>query len=111
MGLTEVRHSELFLKLLVSCAKNQRKALLETATKAQNHALCEFILNVASGVTELDEDIVEKLKKHRQTIRAWSDRRLGRVAKTSSFIRHQTLIPLLLSDIDNILSDGIERVK
>jgi hypothetical protein len=107
MGLNEVRCSKSFLKLLASCAKIQRKALLETASKEQYYALCEVILNVASGVTELDDAIVEKLKKHRQTIRTWSDRRLGSVAKTVSFVRHQTLIPLLLSDVDKILSDHI----
>jgi hypothetical protein len=105
MGLNDVRQSRAFLILLALSQDRQRRALLETASKVQYLALCEVVLNILNGASELTEVVVEKLNRNRRTIRDWADKKVGRVTKTHSYIRHQQLLPLLLADIKSILAD------
>lgn len=57
------------LKALRDCNKEQRLALLKTADKKLVNYICECALNVLKGVVSLKNNNLQKLKKHKQTLR------------------------------------------
>jgi hypothetical protein len=105
MGLESVRIHKHYLILLSTCGVRQRKVLIETISKIQYEALCELILNILNGASILNQDTIDKLQRSRGIVRDWADRRIKKSVKLASFLRHQKLIPLLLTDIEKLLTE------
>ena len=57
------------LKVLVTCNKNMRKALLQNADKELILTICECILNCLNGNIKLSEKCVEKISKYKKLLR------------------------------------------
>jgi hypothetical protein len=105
MGLEVVKESKHFLILLSTCEVRQRKAIIQSISKTQFLALCELILNILNGTSVLRKDTIDRLQRSRGIVRDWADRRISKSTKLSSFLRHQKLIPLLLFNIEKVLSE------
>jgi hypothetical protein len=105
MGLEAVRASKHFLILLSTCETRQRKVLIETISKTQYLALCELILNILNGASVLSKHTIDQLQRSRGILRDWADRRIKKNVKIISLLRHQKLIPLVLTDVETVLSE------
>jgi hypothetical protein len=89
----------------VAPKSDQYRLLLQSISKEQFIVLCEYILNVVNGNVQLSESVIAKLQRSKETIRNWSDCRVGRKAKMESFITHQRLLPVLLEGVDRLTEE------
>lgn len=72
-----VQHFD-YLRLLAKNANKpaHRKALVSIANRGQLRAVCECIENVLAGNIPVSSAQLQKLKRHRNTLRKLADRRL-----------------------------------
>ena len=66
-----------FLELLQATSVKQRKALLNTLTKDQFHALCEVIINVYKGNVPVSNYYVKKLFPFKRSIQMVADKHVS----------------------------------
>ena len=71
----------------------QRKALLQTLTKDQFHALCEVIINAYKGNVLVSDYYVKKLFSFKRNIQMLADKRVPQPQEKDSCnkTRHHTL--------------------
>lgn len=78
-----------FLSLFASASRQQRKALLQSMTKSQQHTLLEVVFNVAKGTVEVSSWHKTILKRYKRIIRQVIDGQVGE--KKESQLASETL--------------------
>ena len=63
--MNDIDNNKHFLHLLHKTHLFQKRALIDTASLAQINILCEIILNIITGIVELDTELKEKFKRKR----------------------------------------------
>lgn len=85
-----------FLKYVASASPQERKKILEGATREQLTALCEVTLNVAKKNIQVPTCVKDKLCKHHKVIRLISDRKSSLIKKKRALIQKGGFLPVLL---------------
>ena len=88
-------HSD-FLNLLYKTHLQQKRALIDTASLAQIEILCEIILNIVSGIIDLDQETKQKFQRKKAILEVI-------LKKTTSKKRKQLLLKNNLKVIGTFL--------
>jgi len=95
-----------FLQLIyqTSSAK-QRKALVNTITSEQLHALCEVLLNVYRGTIFISPQYVRKFQPYKTLFRTIISRRVSKKRKKKVLLKRHKALPLLLKPFLTTLTE------
>ena len=94
-----------FLELLQTTSIKQRKALLQTLTKDQFHAVCEVILNVYKGNVPVSNYYVKKLFPFKRSIQVIADKRVSPKRKKKILAIKHAIIPWVLKPVLSMLKE------
>ena len=92
-----------FLELLQSTSVKQRKALLQTLTRDQFHALCEVVINVYKGNVPVSNYYVKKLLPFKRSIQLLADKHVCANRKKKIIALKHALIPWVLKPVLSML--------
>jgi hypothetical protein len=98
-----------FLKMLTKAAPPERRNILKNADDEKIKCICEVALNTLKQRVALTEDQYRALRKHKQTLRFLSDRRVSlpkkkkKVSQAGGF-----LLPLLIPVLTTILASVLQ---
>ena len=92
-----------FLELLQSTSVKQRKALLQTLTRDQFHALCEVVINVYKGNVPVSNYYVKKLLPFKRSIQLLADKHVCANRKKKILALKHALIPWVLKPVLSML--------
>ena len=96
-----------FLSLFASASKQQRKALLQSMTKSQQHALLEAVFSVVKGTVEVSAWHKTILKRYKRIIRQVIDAQVGGKKKLSLLVKHSDIFQRIVKiALKHILEDG-----
>ena len=96
-----------FLSLFASASRQQRKALLQSMIKSQQHALLEVVFNVAKGTEEVSSWHKTILKRYKRIIRQVIDGQVGEKKKVSLLVKHSDIFQRIVKiALKQILDDG-----
>lgn len=105
-----VRMQMPFLELLQATSVKQRKALLQTLTKDQFHALCEVIINVYKGSVPVSNYYVKKLFPFKRNIQMLADNHVSPKRKQKILAVKHIIIPWVLKPVLSILKEEPEDI-
>lgn len=105
-----VRMQMPFLELLQATSVKQRKALLQTLTKDQFHALCEVIINVYKGSVPVSNYYVKKLFPFKRSIQMLADNHVSPKRKKRILAVKHIIIPWVLKPVLSILKEEPEDI-
>lgn len=105
-----VRMQMPFLELLQATSVKQRKALLQTLTKDQFHALCEVIINVYKGSVPVSNYYVKKLFPFKRSIQMLADNHVSPKRKKKILAVKHIIIPWVLKPVLSILKEEPEDI-
>lgn len=105
-----VRMQMPFLELLQATSVKQRKALLQTLTKDQFHALCEVIINVYKGSVPVSNYYVKKLFPFKRSIQMLADNHVSPKRKKKILAVKHIIIPWVLKPVLSILKKEPEDI-
>ena len=94
-----------FLELLQATSVKQRKALLNTLTKDQFHALCEVIINVYKGNVPVSNYYVKKLFPFKRSIQMVADKHVSTKRKKKILAVKHAIIPWVLKPVLSMLKE------
>ena len=94
-----------FLELLQATSVKQRKALLNTLTKDQFHALCEVIINVYKGNVPVSNYYVKKLFPFKRSIQMVADKHVSTKRKKKILTVKHAIIPWVLKPVLSMLKE------
>ena len=94
-----------FLELLQTTSIKQRKALLQTLTKDQFHAVCEVILNVYKGNVPVSNYYVKKLFPFKRSIQMIADKRVSPKRKKKILAIKHAIIPWVIKPVLSMLKE------
>ena len=94
-----------FLELLQSTSVKQRKALLQTLTKDQFHALCEIILNVYKGTVPVSDYYVKRLFPFKRSIQMMTNKHVSGKRKKKVLATKHAMLPLVIKPVLSILKE------
>ena len=100
-----VRMQMPFLELLQATSIKQRKALLQTLTKDQFHALCEIIINVYKGNVPVSNYYVKKLFPFKRSIQMMADKRVSPQHKKKILAVKHVIIPWVLKPVLSMMKE------
>lgn len=95
-----------FLELLHSTSDKQRKAIINTITKAQLDILCEIVLNFYRGTFDLNQYQIKKVLPYRRFIETFISKTVGKRVKQRALIRNQRIIPTILLPLLKLKRNG-----
>lgn len=105
-----VRMQMPFLELLQATSVKQRKALLQTLTKDQFHALCEVIINVYKGSVPVSNYYVKKLFPFKRSIQMLADNHVSPKRKKKILAVKHIIIPWVLKPVLSMLKEEPEDI-
>ena len=94
-----------FLELLQGTSAKQRKALLQTLTRDQFHALCEVVLNVYKGNVPVSNYYVKKLLPFKRSIQLLADKHVCPNRKKKILALKYAIIPWVLKPVLSTLKE------
>lgn len=100
-----VRMQMPFLELLQATSVKQRKALLQTLTKDQFHALCEVIINVYKGNVPVSHYYVKKLFPFKRSIQMLADKHVSPKRKKKILAVKHIIIPWVIKPVLSMLRE------
>ena len=96
-----------YLHLLLSCSRNQAKALLETADKSQVLSIVEVLFNLGKNTAVLSKPTKSLLKKHKRVL-SYLTKNSNSDKKTYSMVKkHWVKIHKLLISAKSTLTKAI----
>ena len=94
-----------FLELLQGTSAKQRKALLQTLTRDQFHALCEIVINVYKGNVPVSNYYVKKLLPFKRSIQLLADKHVCPNHKKKILALKHAIIPWVLKPVLSMLKE------
>lgn len=94
-----------FLELLQATSAKQRKALLQTLTRDQFHALCEVVINVYKGNVPVSNYYVKKLFPFKRSIQLLADKHVCPNRKKKILALKHDIIPWVLKPVLSMLKE------
>lgn len=94
-----------FLELLQATSAKQRKALLQTLTRDQFHALCEVVINVYKGNVPVSNYYVKKLFPFKRSIQLLADKHVCPNRKKTILALKHDIIPWVLKPVLSMLKE------
>ncbi len=89
-----------FLKILSKCKSNMRTVILSNADKNLINTICECVHNCLNGNIELNNEIIPKLKRHKNDLRNLVGRNKSlKIKKKILSQKGGAFLPLLLSTV------------
>ena len=97
-----IKCNQNFLKYLCVCGKNQRKALIKSATPEELNSLCECILNVYKKNVPVSKGVTKKLLPFKKVVsKLATKKRLSANKKKQMLVQsgEGAFIPILLASV------------
>ena len=94
-----------FLELLQGTSAKQRKALLQTLTRDQFHALCEIVINVYKGNVPVSNYYVKKLLPFKRSFQLLADKHVCPNRKKKILALKHAIIPWVLKPVLSMLKE------
>ena len=98
-----------FFHLLLTTHKQQKQALLKSASKAQIAALCEILLNVVKRTLTLTLQEENYVKKHQKTIRSVLKKSIALKRKQNLLNKNLKLVDIVIAALLNSMKHGPEE--
>lgn len=109
---TKVKKNFDSLKLLSNCPKKLRNSVIKGASKELIDTICECILNFLNGNLNVPETDLEKLVKHKSSLRKLL-KRISLKEKKKVLIQKggflQILLPSIITGLASIISSAISK--
>ena len=97
-----------FFHLLLTTHKQQKEALLKSASKAQIGALCEILLNIITRTLSLSTSEENYVKRQQKKICMILKKTTATKKKQKTFANNLKLVDIILAAILNQMKNGNE---
>ncbi len=98
-----------FVRFLLVCNKHQGSLLLKHSTPPQANAIGEIFFNVLYS-EDLDDTLIDSLKRHRVLIRRIGNRLRGVNSRRKDIAKHSSTVLSILHQVEVILPETVRDV-
>ena len=98
-----------YIKVLNTCNKNMRRAIIENSSKELIHTICECVLNCINGNVHVNDNNKKLLRKHRRKIHELLRKRRSSLKQKKRILIQQgsSFLPIILSTILSAIGSQI----